>query len=236
MTLYADSKFPVPQSIEANHVGDLRSYGEPGTWWTGAERRAIADTTRAARRAAGVLETRGSHPSAELSPAIKRVVECVAVSPKDCDRGFFESALESGISEGQYVEAVGVVSRLVNLDVFARGLALPLRELPDARGGQPHGERPDAAIDEGAFVPTIPAGRRGGEVGRELYADVMQPFIYRALSLVPDEARRVIDQGGVQYLPIDRFMDYDYAHYPALSRAQVEVMAGRTSAINECFY
>lgn len=236
MTLYADSKFPIPPAIVADHAADLASYGEPGTWWSGAERRAMARATRSARGRAGVLEMHESDEASDLPPALARVVERVAVSPKSCDRVFYDNALEGGLSDGHYVEAVGVVSRLVNLDVFARGLALPLRELPDAKPGDPSRERPKAAIEEGAWVPTLPAGRRGGEVGSALYGDLMQPFIYRALSLVPDEARRVIAQGGVQYLPIDRFMEYDYAHYSALSRAQVEVVAGRTSAINECFY
>ena len=37
---------------------------------------------------------------------------------------------------GEYVETVSVVSRIVNLDVFARGIGVPPRALPSAAVGR----------------------------------------------------------------------------------------------------
>ena len=64
----------------------------------------------------------------------------------------------------------------------------------------------------------------------------MMPFIIRALSLVPAETHAHVELEQVQYLPLDRFGDYEYQHHEGLTRPQVEVVAGRVSAINECFY
>ena len=79
-----------------------------------------------------------------------------------------------------------------------------------------------------------PAG--GGEAAADLYGGAMQPFIYRALSLVPHEARRVMTGGNIQYLTLDKFFDYSYSAHAGLSRAHVETVAARVSAINQCFY
>jgi hypothetical protein len=64
----------------------------------------------------------------------------------------------------------------------------------------------------------------------------VQPFIYRALSLVPDETGRCMELGDEQYLPGDVFFELEHSRSPGLTRPQVEVVAGRTSALNECFY
>lgn len=53
--------------------------------------------------------------------------------------------------------------------------------------------RPETAADEGAFAPTVPAGKRGGDSGRALYGGDMAPNIMRSLSLVPAEARALIE-------------------------------------------
>ena len=113
---------------------------------------------------------------------------------------------------------------------------MKLRPLPEPGSGSPTRQRPGTAVQELAFVPTIPNGAAGGELGRELYGGVPKPYIIRSLSLVPDEMRRHLEMEQVYYLPLKRIIDYDYQHHEGLSRVQVEVVAGRISAINECFY
>ena len=240
MSLYEDSKYAVPGNLEAAHRDDFASYAAPGTWWTGAERTAVAQTARDARCQVGVQERNATSDrrgaGAALPDAVRRLVGQLAVAPAEIDRSTYESARAAGLSDGQYIEVVGVVSRIVNMDVFARGIGVATRELPPPRPGDPSWAQPAEATHEGAWLPTLPSGRRGGETGRSLYGDAMQPFIYRALSLVPDEARRVMELGDEQYLPLDHFFDFNYSLHPSLSRAQVELVAGRVSALNECFY
>jgi hypothetical protein len=94
-------------------------------------------------------------------------------------------------------------------------------------------------LDEGAWTASIPCGRRGKQEAIDTYgSDTVEgaPFIYRALSLVPEEAQGLIELGCAQYIKIDDFMDLDFTFEPQISRAQVELLAARVSAINECFY
>ena len=40
----------------------------------------------------------------------------------------------------------------------------------------------------------------------------------------------------VQYLPLRHILKPNYQHHEGLTRSQVEIVAGRISAINECFF
>jgi AhpD family alkylhydroperoxidase len=62
------------------------------------------------------------------------------------------------------------------------------------------------------------------------------PDIIRGMSLVPDEMRFHIELEQVQYLPAGKIMDPLFEHHKGLTRAQDEIVAGRVSALNECFY
>jgi hypothetical protein len=229
---YRDAGDSVSKEIAAIHGEDLASCSAPGAWWNGAERRALASLARAARCDAKLQVATGDEDAstASLPGGVRRLVTEIAVRPEQLDRAAIDGALADGVPDAACVEVVGLVSRVVNHDVFARGLGVSSRPLAKPTAGEPHRTRPATAIDEGGFLHSI------GDEGRALYGDGMQPFIYRALSLVPDEARRNMALGDAQYLPIDRFFDFGYSHHAALRRAQVEVVAGRVSALNECFY
>lgn len=239
MTLYADSPYPISATLAAFHNDELDSFARPGTWFTGEKRTAVARQTRTARCRAGIQEAHDGDELVDedlLSTVQRELISQVATAPKDLERTFFEKTRAAGISDTEYVETVGIVSRLVNLDVFARGVGLPMRRLREPIEGEPSLERPATAVEEGAWVATVPNDEPGGAPGKDLYGGVMQPFVYRTLSLVPSEAERVLLAGGIQYLPLDKFMDFNYSHHAALSRAQLEIVAGRVSVLNECFY
>jgi hypothetical protein len=239
MGLYEDSSYHIDDALAAFHDDELDSFARPGTWLTGEERTAVAHHARVARCQAGVQEAGEADASVEedvLPDALRSLITQVAVAPRDLDRSYFEKTQAAEISDTEYTETVGIVSRVANLDVFARGLGIPMRPLRAPLDGEPALERPATAIDEGAWVPTIPCDERGGEIGKALYGGNMQPFIYRALSLVPLETQRLLAGGDLQYLPLDKFFDFSYSHHAALSRPQLEIVAGRVSALNGCFY
>lgn len=239
MTLYDDSAYPVRPDLAAAHASQLEKLGAPGTWGTGAQRLAIAAEARQAGYDAGVLEEPaegGPATEFELPKVARRVVRTLAVSPKDVDQASYDDALSGGLSDAEYVEIVGVVSRITDFDVFSRGVGVALRPLPAAQPGEPSRERPAAAQVELAWVPTIPNGPDGGELGTELYGGKPKPYILRSLSLVPDELRAHIELEGIQYTELSRVFDYENQHHEGLTRPQVEVVAGRVSALNECFY
>ncbi len=242
MTLYHDSELTIREALLDAHADTLNSLANPGHWFTAEERRSIVAAAREARQDAGLQEHNPVDSAADtnsLSAGVKRVAQQVAVSTNDIDRGFFEQAQADGLSDAEYVEIVGIVSRAVNMDIFARGIGVPPRALPAPIEGEPSRTRPRTARQEGAWVPTIPGGLRGEAEAKQLYGSSdpqAAPFIYRALSLVPTEAAGLIKLGGAQYLGIGNFMDLGFTYEPTLSRPQYELVAARVSALNACFY
>jgi hypothetical protein len=239
MTLYADSEYPVRDEIAAVHVRQLQHISSPGTWGTGAERRSVAAEARIAGYEAGLLEPPANGaggPDIVLPDSIRQVVRKVAVAVRDLSKDFFDAATSSGLSDAEYVEIVGIVSRVVDLDVFARGIGVAPRPLPAPVGGEPSRERPATAVIEKAWVPTIPNGPAGGELGQTLYHGRPMPYIVRGMSLVPDELRAHLELEQAHYTRLDKLLDYEYQHHEGLSRPQAEVVAGRVSVLNDCFY
>jgi hypothetical protein len=239
MTLYTDSRYPVRADLDAIHEKQLDQLADPGTWGTGAQRLAIASEARQACCDAGTQEEpedTGPRSDVELPDAVRAMVRKLAVTPKDYLEDSYEEARSGGLSDEEYVEVVGIVSRVTDMDVFARGIGVPLRPLPAAREGQPSRARPQVAKKELAWVPTVPNLPEGGEEAAEIYGDEYRPYILRSLSLVPDEMHRHIELEEIQYLPMKNILVKDYQHHEGFTRAQVELIAGRVSALNECFY
>ena len=55
------------------------------------------------------------------------------------------------------------------------------------------------------------------------------------MSLVPDEVQTLNDLGAVHYLPNAHVPDPS-ASLGSLSRPQIELVAGKVSILNDCFY
>ncbi len=244
MGLYQDVDLPVREALIDVHEKTLSSFARPGQCWTGAQRAALVAEARHARCNAGLQPQEQHTPLVErtmidLPDAARKVARHVAVAVNDLTQGFVADALAAGLSEEEYVETIGVVSRLTSVDIFARGIGAQIPPIPTVQEGPPSCARPSHACDEGAWLPTVPGGRRGGADALAIYASETPqaaPFIYRALSLVPQEARGLIALGDVQYLPLASFMDLDFSFEPSITRPQYELVAARVSAFNECFY
>ena len=240
MSLYADSAFPVSAATTSLHTDELQSYARPGTWGTASQRTAIAAEARKARVAAGVQESIGDEhlvDSAELPDAARQLARDVALGGINIDRAYCAATQAAGVTEGAYVEIVGLVARLAHLDVFARGIGIPARALGEPVDDHaPTFARPSVAKNEGFFTATVPNAPAGGELAKSLYGKHEAANILRSLSLVPDEARRlnrVIDQ---EYYSMETIFDLTHSSHEALSRPQIELVAARVSALNQCFY
>ena len=246
---YSPSRYPVRGDISEAHQKVVLSLSEPGTWWTGAERRAIALEARAARECALCRERKvalspfsvtGIHDGPkELAPEIIDVVHRIVTDPGRLSRSWYEGVMAEGVlDDAHYVELIAVTVAVTSLDIFARGIDLSLVPLWEASDGAPKRERPATARVEGAWVPQIPAGAEGAGDWSALYGDADEiPQIGRALSLVPDEVR------GLQLISAPLYMELEHVTDPryvtpgrVLDSMQVELIASRVSAINECFY
>lgn len=243
---YGAAPFPIREDLSAAYRRTWEWLAAPGCWWSGAERVAIAAEARAARHCGLCAErAQGLSPSAvpgqheragDLLPeAVADAVHRLVTDASRLSRSWFEKLLADGrVSDGHYVELLGVVVNLLSVDGFHRALGLPPEPLPEPRPGEPSRYRPASAVPEVAWVPTIPEGRaRGAEA--DLYPR-RAPNVLRSMSLVPDCVRRMRDLATAQYVSIEQLTDPSANGGRALSRAQIELVAGRVSAVNECFY
>ena len=239
---YTGSALPVPPRMRDAHLRAWQRLAGPGTWWSGPERVAIAAEVRAARdcplcrerkAALSPYAVAGEHGGAALLPAAAvEAAHRIATDPGRLTRAWYEKTLAAGLSDGRYVELLGVVVTLVNLDALHRALGVPVEPLPEPRAGAPSQERPPAEASA-AWVPWLPLDT---DAGRALFGGRSRmPNVARALSLVPDAVRQLKELSEAHYLPIDEVID-PRARLPALTRPQMELVAGRVSALNECFY
>jgi len=240
---YEQSAYEVRADLAAAHARVWEHLARPGTWLKATARIAIAAEARAAKGCALCAERKksllplgvdGRHDSATTLPeGWVDIIHRIISDPGRLTQGWYGRTVGRHISDGEYVELVSVVAHLTAIDTFARGLGCDPWPLPDARSGAPSYYRPTEARRNSAWVPTIAWEEHGpGE------ADFFQGFpsnIKMALTLVPDEARSFFDIVAHQYLPGPAMRDFA-KEYRAISHAQIELLAGRVSAINQCSY
>jgi hypothetical protein len=249
---YAHSAYPVRADITAAHAHALSRLARPGAWLDGRTRVAIAAETRAAAQCALCRRRKealspaaldGRHDGrGELPERMVEQIHRIATDPARLTRGWFDGLIASGTSDVEYVEVVGVVVTTITIDTFCRAIGVPPHPLPQPRPGEPHRRRPRTAQQRGeAWVPMIHPADLTGEVATEEEQALARQWggtlanIRRALSLVPEEAYEWFELVETQYLR-GKWMR-DFAHeYRAITHAQIELIAGRVSVRNQCFY
>jgi len=242
-TSYADASIPVRRDLREAHARAFERLARPGTWWTGEERSAIAREVRSApacdlctrrKQALSPLAVDGEHDAGLGLPApVVEVVHQVVNDPGRLSHVWFEKVMAAGLSKEHYVETLGVIVTVFSMDSFCRGIGVPPRPLPEAESGEPSRYRPPGAREDEAWVPWVPErGARGAEA--DLYETPRTGNVIKALSLVPDEVRQLKELSAAHYLSPAEMMDLDAGR--TLDRRQMELIAGRVSALRECFY
>ena len=240
---YVDAVLPVREDLPATHRRAWRRLAEPGTWWTGRERVAIAAEVRRAARC-GYCRARkvalspnaveGAHQSLGALPeAVVEVIHRVVTDPARLSRSWYEKLRADGVTDAHYVETIGVIVTVVSIDSFHRGLGVPPEPLPEPLAGEPSRRRPPAAKLDQAWVPMLAEGQATDPEART-FMRRRNPNVLRALSLVPDEVRGLRELSAAQYLPLEQLLNLRAGR--SLRRVQMELIAGRVSALNECFY
>jgi hypothetical protein len=241
---YASARVPIRDDLREAHRRLLHHIRAPGTWWTGAERVAIAAESRGAARCALCRARKASlspgavagrhDTSGGLPEPVTDTVHRIRTDPARLSRSWFEAVIAGGLEIARYVELVGVTTLTAGLDFFARALGIPPLPLPAPLPGEPSRHRPAAAKPGTAWVPMIdPADATGPEADLYGGGDLV-PHIMRALSLVPDEVRALRLSSDAHYVPVAQIGDPTVRR--ALERPQIELLAARVSALNECFY
>jgi hypothetical protein len=243
---YSASGIAVRDDLRDAHRGMLEHLRRPGVWLDGAQRLALAAESRRAadcplcreRKASLSPEhARGEHArgpaAAALPETLVEVAHRVRVDSGRLSRAWFERLLDAGLGVGAYVEAVGIVAFVAGIDAFSRALGAPPLALPAPLPGAPSRHRPEGLEEGIAWVPILtPASATGPEA--DLYPEGFVPNIVRALSSVPDHVRVLKENNASHYVPLDQMGDPKAAR--SIDRLQIELVAARVSALNECFY
>jgi hypothetical protein len=244
---YPGAGVAVRDDLRDAHRALLEALRQPGAWFTGAQRVAIAAESRhapacalcrARKQALSPEQPRGEHERTEagagLSAAVVEVAHRVRTDSGRLSRAWFERTIASGLAEGPYAEVVGIVALLAGIDSFCRALGVPPLPLPAPLPGEPSHHRPAGLRSGIAWLPLLaPEDASGPEA--DLYDEApLIPNIARALSSVPDHVRTLQRITRSHYLPLADLGNPTKGR--AIDRMQIELVAARVSAINECFY
>lgn len=171
-----------------------------------------------------------------LPEMVVDAVHRIATDPGRLKKSWYEGLLQSGLTDGQYVEIVSVVVVVVTVDEFHHALGMGLEPLPVPTSGEPSRYRPPGARLAGAWVPMV---LTDGAIGDEadLYGGSNRIVnVVSALSLIPDAVRMAGKILNAYYMPGEDMPNFGHNGGRALHRSQMEFIAARVSAFNDCFY
>lgn len=249
---YDDVSYTLRHDFAESHTRFWHRLQQPGSWFTSAERIAIAQATRDARHCPLCQQRRqalsprtitGTHlnESSLRSPVVD-VVHTIVTDASRISESWYKAQLDkgpadSGLSEGEYIEIVGTVVAMVSIDSFADALGIEHRPLPEAThtGAPDHYVPATASVTDDAWVPML-AKENADTPEADLWPSVKTGNVIRAMSLVPDEVRTLNDLSAVHYLPNAKVRQHGVDAGRTLNRSQMELVAGRVSALNACFY
>ncbi|MEM7326721.1 MAG: alkylhydroperoxidase-related (seleno)protein [Actinomycetota bacterium] len=214
------------------HRGVAAAAARAGTWWTGAERHAIASEVRRALanadlppwQAPSVSEP--GHPAAipadhPLPAAAVDAIWRITNHPGTLTEDWYRGIVADLPSGEHYVELVELVAMVNSIDRFAAVMDLDPVPLPDPEPGEPTRQRIDGTEVRTHWVPTAPVGG---------------PNVLKALSAIPIEGTTRQALFDSQYLPGGALLgDLDWGR-DTIDRRQIELVAAQTSLVNECFY
>ena len=243
---YQDFVLPVREGITAAHRRAWKGLAQAGTWLTGVERVAIAQEARIAldcnlcrtrKDALSPNLVNGNHDhTGHLTEIEVEQIHRICTDPGRLSRAWYQGLLDDGMVEERYVETVEVIAVIVAIDTFTKGLGLNPWPLPESKPGIPTKRRPQAARQQMAWVSTLDPQDAIGTENEDLYAGrPSAAHIYQAMSLVPNSVKLFFDLVKNQYLPPQAMTDFEN-EYRAINHAQIELVAGRVSALNECVY
>ena len=242
---YSDAPWPIRENFAASHNRFWERLARPGTWLTGEQRVNIArevrqaqycDLCRRRKEALSPYTVDGEHDSVtDLPPVIVEVVHRVVTDSGRLTKAWYDGVLKQGLTEEQYIEIIGTLISVFLIDEFCRCLDLPQNELPEPQPGEPRRHRPADANYDGAWVPILPMRVDDGPES-DLWEGEMRGYVIRALSLVPDEVRTLLDTSVAHYLKVHDVWNVTKSPQGTLTRPQTEIIAARVSAFNDCFY
>ena len=241
---FAGSPFPVRADLTDAHERAWAAIAVPGTWLTGGQRVAVAAEIRNARDCMHCIRVKaalspnavqGEHETlGTLGAAMSELVHRVVGDPGRLTEKWSASMLARGLTEGEYVEIVGLVAMVMIMDTCHRALGLPMRDLPAPAAGEPSRYRPPGAKKKAAWLPLVEP-EDAVESDGPMYPNPKAGYIYRGLSMVPQAVRDYWALANCHYLPGEYVYQFGTS-IRAIERPQVEILAARVSAMHQCAY
>ena len=240
---YSDSRYTIREDLIASHRQVWDKLSGAGTWLTGEERVKVMSETRHARESATCANIKealspfsAANPrdaATDLPETWISMIQLIVADPGRLTHNWYQNTIEGGIPETHFVEIVSVVAHTTAIDTFAHGIGVPLRSLPEPKQGKPTKYRPKEARQHQAWAPNI-AWDEFGQNEADYFVGP-ESNIRRALTLVPDEARSFFDLVSAQYLSGPQMWDFS-SEFRAITHLQIELLAARVSALNQCTY
>jgi alkylhydroperoxidase family enzyme len=241
---YANANVEIRSDLSAAHDALLAYIASSGPSLTGSERVALVLESRHGLSCPLCIERKAAlspeHPPGEhatvtdLRAPLVEMAHRICTDPQRLSQSWCERMQAAGLSEAEYVEAVGIITFAAGIDAFCRAIGIEPFGMLDGSDATPTAHVPSGLRDGIAWVSMLaPEDCSGPEA--ELYPKLdMVPNIARALSRIPDHARML------QTLTRSHYVDLSELSKPwigkDLDRMQIELIASRVSAINECFY
>lgn len=204
---------------------------EPGNWWTGEQRVAIALAAREAtvrplwdRQREDVHALSQQTTAGNLSPLALDTIERIATESGQLNMDWCQAVCRH-LGEGAYIELLAVVVLTLPVDRFCRLLDREPVDFPTPTPGQPARSERDDLVDIGGWTRVTQTSLNDKELVN----------VSRALSQAEREnvlRRELVD---ALYMMGHSFFAFTWDRH-ALSRPQLELAAVRTSMINACFY
>ncbi|MGB0894323.1 MAG: alkylhydroperoxidase-related (seleno)protein [Parashewanella sp.] len=204
---------------------------QAGYWWDASEKNAIAQVIREAkprpvydRKRKSVAELVQTSTTGVLSPLTIDTVERIVTESGQLNSEWAREVIEH-LGEGAYAELIGITILLLPIDLFSRYLGVKPMPLPTPLAGEPSCEYPENLRDNGAWIRQT----------KQAIDDKNLVNVSRAISILPIENGLRRDLVEAMYMEGHSFFDKVWGN-KALSRPQLEILATKTSMINECFY
>ncbi|MBT3992008.1 MAG: hypothetical protein HOE97_15895 [Rhodospirillaceae bacterium] len=241
---FENCDYEVRQNLIDAHQEAWAKIAAPGTWLDSEQRLAVVAEIRQARSCDFCHEIKdalspnavtGVHTATgALSDAEVELIHRGVSDPGRLSQKWTQDVLAGGLSEGEYVEIVGIIASVMIMDTATTALGCPDTDAPEVVTGEPSRYQPPGARVEAAWLPIVEP-EDAVEADGPMYPSPKAGYIYRGLSSVPESMRNYWAMANEHYLPGQYVYQFDQT-IRAISRPQMELMAARGSGLHQCAY
>jgi len=241
---FENVNYDVRQDIVNAHIEAWERLAAPGTWLDSERRLAVATEVRQARscnfckkikEALSPHALEGKHQSTGLLlDAEVELIHRGVSDPGRLSEAWTQKVLAGGLTQGEYVEIVGIIASVMIMDTTTMALGANETKLPKKVFGEPARYLPPGAKVKAAWLPIVEP-EDAVETDQPLYPSPKVGYIYRGLSMVPETMRNYWALANTHYISGEFVYQFDKS-IRAISRPQMELMAARVSGLHQCAY